>query len=157
MVRWYLSIKEYIRAIEQKAKDALEIYESQGKEAADTINRYMKLDYERLWDLWKKKFPDEHLGNLGRHIHFGMDNDYRDIINYDLPDIEKKAESHLLDYSTQQNDDQIGFEKLLHPIIQENAYQLYRNGHLRESVLNSITAVFDFIRKKQVKTKMVIV
>jgi uncharacterized protein (TIGR02391 family) len=41
---------------------------------------------------------------------------------------------------------QIGFEELLHPVVIKSSLDLYINGHLREAVLNSITAVFDYLR-----------
>lgn len=149
MIHWYLSVKNVMRAIEQKARDALPLYEEGGKEAAAAINKYISADYEQLWDLWSQKFPDEHLGNLGRHIHFGMDCDYHDIIEHDLPELDKRAEAHLLAAAGAEPEQKdIGFEELLHPIIIEHAYQLYRNGYLREAVLNSVTAIFDFIRAR---------
>jgi uncharacterized protein (TIGR02391 family) len=149
MIHWFLSVKNTLRAIEQKARDALPLYEQGGKDASAAINGYMSADYEQLWDLWRQKFPDENLGNLGRHIHFGMDCDYKDIINHDLPELEKRAEAHLLNsVGEEKQETEFGFETLLHPIIVEHAYQLYRNGHLREAVLNSITAVYDFIRAR---------
>ena len=40
------------------------------------------------------------------------------------------------------------FQFLLHPEITKHAFQQYKNGHLRDAVLNSIIAVFDLIRKK---------
>lgn len=40
------------------------------------------------------------------------------------------------------------FQFLLHPEITKHALQQYKNGHLRDAVLNSIIAVFDLIRKK---------
>ncbi|GAA0539214.1 hypothetical protein GCM10009098_03450 [Rheinheimera aquimaris] len=43
---------------------------------------------------------------------------------------------------------QVGFEDLLHPAIVASSLNLYVNGHLRESVLNSITAIFDLIRQR---------
>lgn len=149
MIQWYLSVKNLIRSLNAKAKDALPLYEQGGKDASAAINGYMKNDYEQLWDIWEQRFPDENLGNLGRHIHFGMDNDYLDIIERDLPEIEKRAEAHLKNsIGEEQPIERIGFKELLHPVISENAFQLYRNGHLRESVLNSITAVFDLIRER---------
>lgn len=147
MIHWFLSVKNIMRAIEQKARDALPLYEQGGKEASKAINEYMSADYEQLKDLWNQKYPEEKIGNLGRHIHFGMDNDYLDIINHDLPDLEKRAENHLLNsIGKKQKKVKLGFEELLHPIIVESAYQLYKDGHFREAVLNSITAVYDFIR-----------
>lgn len=148
MIEWYLSVRNLLRAIDQKARDALSLYQEQGKDAAAAINGYMNSDYEQLWDHWRRRYPEEHLGNLGRHIGFGMDCDYRDIFTHDLPELEKRAEAHLLKESKTQQQQQLGFEELLHPIVMEHSYQLYRNGHLRESVLNSVTALFDFIRTK---------
>lgn len=149
MIQWYLSIKNLIRAIEQKARDALPLYEEGGEDASAAVNKYMSADYEQLWDLWRQRFPDEKLGSLGRHIGFGMGCDYRDIIKHDLPDLEKRAEAHLLaSVNDEPEQADVGFEHLLHPIVVEHAYQLYRNGHLREAVLNSITAIFDFIRAR---------
>lgn len=46
------------------------------------------------------------------------------------------------------DDEQFSLSNLLHPTIKENAFQHYLDGHLRDSVLNAIIAVFDFIREK---------
>lgn len=149
MIHWYLSVKNTLRSIEQKAQDALPLCEEDGKDAAAALNDYISKDYEHLWDLWRQRFPDEHLGNLGRHIHFGMECDYNDIINHDLPELERRAEAHLLNsVGDEVPQEELGFEHLLHPVVTEHAYQLFRNGHLREAVLNSVTAVFDFIRER---------
>ncbi len=40
------------------------------------------------------------------------------------------------------------FEELLHPVVRDNALRLFLDGHLREAVLNSVVAVFDFIRHR---------
>ena len=40
------------------------------------------------------------------------------------------------------------FEQLLHPNIIQSSYKQFRNGHLRDAVLNAIIAVFDAIREK---------
>jgi uncharacterized protein (TIGR02391 family) len=78
-----------------------------------------------------------------------MDCDYSEIIKYDLPELDRRAEAHLLNsVGAKETQPDLGFEHLLHPVIFQHAYQLYRNGHLREAVLNSITAVFDFIRER---------
>lgn len=52
-----------------------------------------------------------------------------------------------LEDSTEMTND-LGFEALLHPIIRESSLTLYKGGHLRDAVLNSVTAVFDLIREK---------
>lgn len=146
MIKWYFSIRRLMREMERKSRDALEQYKAGGLDASKAINEYLKSDYRTLSDLWQQQFPDGNLGSLGRHIHFGMDNDYEDILNHDLPDIEKKAEERIL--SNANTVQALGFENLLHPIISKNAYELFKNGHLREAVLNSIVAVFDLIRER---------
>jgi uncharacterized protein (TIGR02391 family) len=75
-----------------------------------------------------------------------MENDYQDILRRDISQVEEKAEKHLRESFNEHQP--IGFEELLHPVIFENAYQQYRNSHLREAVLNSVTAVFDLIRQR---------
>ena len=135
-----------MRGIEKKSRDALEQYKQCGKTASKAINEYIDSDYQSLLGIWQQQFPEGNLGNLGRHIHFGMDSDYEDIVNRDLPELEKQAEELLLKSTA--TEQALGFENLLHPVILENAYQLFRDGHLREAVLNSITAVFDFIRSR---------
>lgn len=42
----------------------------------------------------------------------------------------------------------LGFENLLHPIIHKSSYKHYQDGHLRDAVLNSVVAIFDYIREK---------
>jgi len=149
MIQWYLSVINAIRAIETKANDALVVYEQSGKSACTAINDYMVTDYSQLWDLWQERFPEETLGSLGRHISFGMDCDYTDIIEFDLPELRIRAESHLANSIGEEEPlTNLGIERILHPIIMENAFQLFRNGHFREAVGNSIIAVFDYIRER---------
>ena len=114
--------------------------------AAKVINGYLKTDYANLRRIWEEHYDPAELGYLGRHIGFGDPHDYQDILNRDLPQIEDKAEQHLLESQGQPNS--LGFEGLLHPVIFEHAYQQYRAGHLRDAVLNAFTAVFDLIRNR---------
>lgn len=144
MIQWYLSVAKLLRDIEQKSRDALALYEQGGSKASAQVNEYLKSDYEKLKTLWAQQLKDSVPSYLGRHISYGMDNDYRDILKQDLAEVEAKAEAALLAGAKQQA--ALGFENLLHPIIKANCYVLYREGHLREAVLNSITALFDHIR-----------
>lgn len=58
MIEWYLSVQNLLRAIDQKARDALSLYEEHGKDAAAAINGYMESDYEQLWDHWRRRYPE---------------------------------------------------------------------------------------------------
>jgi uncharacterized protein (TIGR02391 family) len=145
MIQWYVEFGKLLREIRIKSMDALELYEKDGKDAARPVNEYLESDYKRLHELWQRQFGEDVPSYLGRHIHFGMNGDYRDILRNDLFEIEKRAEARLLEFGNTQG--KLGFEKLLHPLIAKSSYDLYRDGHLRDAVLNSVIAVFDHIRK----------
>jgi uncharacterized protein (TIGR02391 family) len=98
-----------------------------------------------LEGIWKQKFSGDLPSYLGRHIGFAMNGDYRDILKRDLFELENAAQIELLKFAGKQGE--LGFEQLLHPAIKESSYNHYRNGHLRDAVLNSVIAVYDRIRK----------
>lgn len=146
MIEWYVKTRQLLKNLNSKAQDALPLYQQGGKEASAPINGYIKTDLlKQLREHWLARYAqDEHLfRDLGRHIGFGMDGDYCDIVKNDIPELAERADSLLLADSRNQR---FGFEELLHPAITKSSYDLYRNGHLREAVLNSITALFDVIR-----------
>lgn len=85
----------------------------------------------------------------GATVTFRM-KDYQDAstcMNNAIGVLNKSIKKIELD-SKQKEIPKIGFEELLHPAIIASSLELYVNGHLRESVLNSITAIFDLIRQK---------
>jgi len=60
------------------------------------------------------------------------------------PEVERTVEEMLFREATQQGE--LGFEHLLHPAIAKSSYKQYCNGHFRDAVLNSVVAIFDYIR-----------
>ncbi len=150
MIEWLISVSEKCRDLTAKANDAQGHLEAAAHDAAKAINGYMKADYDALIRLWKQVDPEMkntgRLGELGRHIKFGMDNDYDDILKQDLPSVLKAAEVLALAGANQVK--ALGFEDLLHPAIVDSSWGQYRNGHLRDSVLNAVIAVFDMIRAR---------
>jgi uncharacterized protein (TIGR02391 family) len=144
MIDWYVSVRRLLRDIEQKSRDALAQYRQGGKEASAQVNSYLKSDFKKLETLWAQQFPDGVPSYLGRHISFGMDGDYDDILNHDLSEVEAAAEAALVASSKKQVP--FGFENLLHPLIRKHCYKHYCDGDFREAVLNSIVAIFDYIR-----------
>jgi uncharacterized protein (TIGR02391 family) len=146
MLDWYLEISRLLREMRKKAYEALQALREDNQAVAKTINDYLKNDWNSLLRLWEPRFPVGELGCLGRHIHFGMANDYQDILARDIPQVEEKAESRLRQEFSAGHP--IGFEGLLHPAILEHAYPQYYDGHLRDAVLNAIVVVFDLIRQR---------
>jgi uncharacterized protein (TIGR02391 family) len=145
MIQWYVDLQKILREIRIKSMDALELYEKDGEDAARPVNDYLKMDFKRLRELWQRQFASEVPSYLGRHIGFGMPNDYRDILKRDLFEVEGTAEAALLKFAEAKGE--LGFEQLLHPVIVESSYGQYRDGHLRSAVLDSITAICDHIRR----------
>lgn len=146
MIDWYLGVQALLRDIRVKATDALSAHRGGGKDAARPINEYLKADYERLEALWKQEFSKPMPSNLGRHVHFGMANDYEDILKRDLLEVEQLADEKLRGFANKRG--ALGFEHLLHPTIEKSAYEQYRSGQYRDAVLNSVIAVFDLVRSR---------
>lgn len=146
MIKWYLEVRKLIRTIATKSRDALVALEAEDEEASRPIKEYLRSDYQQLQNVWNEQFEGHVPTNLGRHLGWGMSNDFKDILHRDLPEFEGILDAKLLETARKRGD--LGFEHLLHPIILESSYDRYRNDHLREAVLNSIIAIFDLIRKR---------
>ena len=146
MVEWYLQIRRILRDISTKARDAAEALDSGDEASAARINGYLKTDRDNLRALWEQHRDKNELANLARHIGFGERHDYEDIQLRDVPAIETRADEQLKAGDAAQP--QIGFEDLLHPAVRQHAYGHYRDGDLRDAVLNAFIAVFDLIRRK---------
>ncbi|MGY3296383.1 uncharacterized protein (TIGR02391 family) [Pseudomonas sp. TE6288] len=147
MLEWYLEVNALFRAMRQKAIDAQGLLASDDQAGAKLINGYLKADYQLLRKLWSGAgFPEQDMGNLGRHIGFGDPSDYDDILARDLPQVEARAEAHARDATGTKHN--MGFEELLHPVIFAHAFQHYTHGHYRDAVLNSVVAIFDLMRER---------
>ncbi len=146
MIKWYLEIKKLTRDIAGKSRDALALLEAQDEGAVLPIKEYLKTDYKRLEAIWNERVDGSLPTHLGRHIWWGMSNDFKDILSRDLPDLEEIVDRKLLETAEQRGD--LGFERLLHPIIAHESYPMFREGHLREAVFNSVVAIFDLIRQR---------
>ncbi len=151
MIEWLISVNEKCRELRLKAEGAAAHLEDNKDEAAKTINGYMKTDLAALVHLWKQVDPEmgeapPRLSDLARHIRFGMSNDYDDIIDDDLPDIQKHAEKVARERAGEAKP--VGFEDLLHPAIIESSLDRLAAGFLREAVLNGVIAVMDMIRSR---------
>ena len=147
MLDWFLSVNGILREPRKKVGDALDRLANDDEHAAKIVNGYMVADYIALKRTWENMgFDTEEFGALGRHIRFGERCDYKDILEQDLPIIERVAEKHAREGTPAPV--RVGFEDLLHPVIFTSAYQQYRDGYFRDAVLNAILAVFDLLRER---------
>lgn len=150
MLEWLVSVNAKCREIATKARDAKAHLAQGERDAAKTINGYMKVDAQALDNLWKEADPESRrrgrISDLSRHIHFGAAQDYDDILSSDLPQIVETAEQLALEGSKKPRI--LGFEALLHPAVVHSSLRHYKDGHLRDAVLNGVIAIFDMIRKR---------
>jgi len=149
MVDWYLAVKNLLDAIRGNAMRVDEVFCDQNEPAIAALLRHMQSDYEHLERVDDGRLPRSSFTNLGRHIHFGQHTDFFDILNRDLPELQKGADTILAAWGTQlPTGDVRSFEQLLHPRILGTSYPQLLDGHFRDAVLNSIISVFDFIRER---------
>lgn len=100
MLEWYLDINKLLREIRKKAINAQDFLRTGNSENAKLINGSLETDCQLLQQLWEDQNLDAmELNNLKRHINYGKDNDYRDIIVVDLADVETIAEKHAREWS----------------------------------------------------------
>jgi uncharacterized protein (TIGR02391 family) len=144
MNKWYLEVRRLLREIHKKALDAQAAWQKEDKASAETIKEYLKDDYRRLQTAWNDYVEGDLPSSLGRHIAWGMANDFQDILYRDLPALEEALDSHLAEATEEKGED--GFEHLLHPAVVQSSLEHFKSGHYREAVLNSVTAIFDLIR-----------
>jgi uncharacterized protein (TIGR02391 family) len=147
MLDWFITVNTLLQQMRKKATDAASHLNAGQADMAKSVQEHLKADYQHLCDLWKAKgFNYRELGNLGRHVGFGEANDYNDILRRDLSDAQTLAENYAR--QAQPAMPVFGFEDLLHPVIKAAALGQFADGHLRDSVLNSVTAIFDLIRQR---------
>src|SRR6185369_1569921 len=150
MIEWLIAVNEKCRDIADKARDSLSALEKKDTEGAKKIQDYLKSDYKALVRLWEQVDPKKkqagRLNDLGRHIGFAMENDFNDILTHDLPDVQRNVEK--LAKAGQEEGKPIGFEDMLHAAIVKSSLGQYKDGHLRDAVLNGVVAVFDMIRQR---------
>lgn len=154
MLAWLIEVYRAIRGVRLKAQDALSLLRKEQAEAFDQTVKYLRSDLERLVRLLRDRVSGEHLSNLRRHAHFAEEHDFVDILERDIPGLEEKIETYALMQRERELEREAretpkaGFEELLHPVIKDDGYPQYIDGHLRDAVLNAFIAVFDQIRAR---------
>ena len=161
VLTWLIEVNRALRGIRIKAQDALRLLDdSKGEDeegasaGIEQVKKYMQDDLDRLLNLVEERLSSKALNNLRRHVHFGHEVDFRDILTWDLPELEQDIETYALSRREKLLDRQIheqreiGIEHLIHPVIRQAAWEQYEDGHLRDAVLNAFIAVFDQIRER---------
>jgi uncharacterized protein (TIGR02391 family) len=143
----YLKAKKLIRAIGNRSQSALDSAKRNNAEEVARLKETMFEDLQQLELIITNELsaPPSTV-DIRRHLRFGQEKDFGDILHRDLPRLEGQIDAILGEFGCRVGD--LGIEHLLDPIIIANAYPQFQNGHLRDAVLNSIIAIFDLIKSK---------
>ena len=146
MLDWTLRMFRLCREMRELATEALSAFDEESDRAVAVIKGQMSRAVEALVRELPADFPPSRVGDLRRHIGFSHAQDYRDILNLDVPDVEAKIDAYAGRGVAPEN--ALGFDELLHPIVREAAIRHYHAADYRNAVLDAITAVFDKIRER---------
>jgi len=146
MIEHLFEITQITREMREKAWEGGCAYLKGKPDVVETIKVHLEKDLARLQRSWPKRLKCEHLDNLERHIHFSEATDFEDMLRRDIPGIEQEIERHFRRKFSEASGDTL--EGMLHPVVRSSCYKQFKDGLLRDAVFNSITAVFDFIRKR---------
>lgn len=144
---WYFVIAGLLREIRKKAWDARHALEEDDAGAAKAIYAYLKTDFQQLRTAWEANgFDLRELGNLGRHVSFGMEQDFIDMLKFDIAGIEQHLDGHLRTHTPKAP--KVGFENFLHPVVKKASLRHYTEGVDRNAVLDAMLALSDLLRER---------
>jgi hypothetical protein len=145
MLEQVVQINRILREMVAKSHDALHAFYV-GKREHQTINGYLLKDFRQLKLQWPTGLQSNHLANLQRHLRFGKQNDYHDILQSDIPGIEDELDLYFLKEAKKTKAN--AFQTLLHPAIVRSSYAQFQNRHYREAVFNAVLAVFELMKQR---------
>jgi uncharacterized protein (TIGR02391 family) len=142
----FVKFTECARDIRESAVSAVLKYVDGDKDAPVDAKRTLEAHVKRLADNWPSITAQSAFTSLKRHVHFSQIQDYKDILNKDLPALEAAALQTLS--VSQQKKDEVGFITLLHARVIQSSLRHYEDGDYREAVLNAMLALTETIREK---------
>jgi uncharacterized protein (TIGR02391 family) len=144
MIDRYVTLNRSLRAIAAAARELLdaEKFDDSGYSVGvltDVVSRALS----DLKALWPKDLEDEAIYDAGQALGAGK---AYEVLGLFLPQLEDALD----DYFLHQPSGDIGYIvlDLLHPRVTAAAYAHFRAGRFRDAVLNSVIAVFDFLRER---------
>ncbi|WP_048153002.1 TIGR02391 family protein [Methanolacinia paynteri] len=144
MIDQYIELYSVLRDIREKSFDAYKKLRSGDLKSENTIHGYINKDLIKLTSILSENNIQINLGNLSRHAKFRTENDYEEILLTDISRVEEQLDKKLQKDKDTDKDDFINY---LHPVIIQSSLALYQSGYYRNAVSDSITGLFDYIRK----------
>lgn len=148
MIDWLIEVNTRCRAIAIAAVDCNTALILRNEYRARVLQQQMQNYFRELDEIWKQvdryKRHGDRLARLSYHINQMSSKACEDILKFDLPDLQERAEQIAKAHEAQED----VFELMLHDTIKNASLKQFKDGHLRDAVLNSVIAVFDMIRKR---------
>jgi uncharacterized protein (TIGR02391 family) len=149
MLREYVAINSLIRTL---ISEITEIYIEDAQTSSPDLSEIRKNILAKLWELREalpSEFDQKNLENSFKFISNLGDSDVENLglgSLYLVSDVMEQVEIYYSNKSEPEFSNDI-FD-LLHPIIKENSYHHFLNGHYRDAILNAFIVVFDLIRQR---------
>jgi uncharacterized protein (TIGR02391 family) len=145
----YISINRLLRSITTRCRDAIELsgHDSNGY-VQGTIGDYIKRDVRDVLRLWPPDLSDANLQKVSECFERSRYDrkQFEEVLNNLLPRIEDALDDYIR--ARPRGDVGTALLDLLHPVVFESSFDLFRAGRYRDAVLNGILAVFDLIRSR---------
>lgn len=137
----FFEISEKLRIYCEEALSAIAEEES-------SLLVILKREIKEKSDDLKSTIPEElkgtRLNDLLRHAHYGEETDFRDILNFDLPDIRTKFIEYV---KKNKNFEDLSYADLLHPSIKDECLAAYTSGMYRNAALDAFGVILTYLRK----------
>lgn len=144
----YISLNRALRAATQTIAEIIDtlVYEDSGF-GEGTLVGILNRQLSDIELLLPQDFDQEKLIVLGQELaSCKTHNDYHTVATHTLHDLENAIDSYYLNQPVSNIDYTV--LDLLHSKIITSSYQHFKSENYRDAVLNSVIAVFDFIRQR---------
>lgn len=110
--------------------------------------------WKRVYDRFPEDFRPSRKGDLIRHMHFGHEHDFYDILNHDIPNVEQSVQEYglnrneVIKQELASLDFNIESWELLHREIHDACRHSFDRGTYSDTARKAVEVIMDEIRKR---------
>jgi uncharacterized protein (TIGR02391 family) len=142
----YIKFSESLREIRSTAVDVILKHAQGNTSAPSDAKPTVAGQVKGIAESWPSIVTEDAFKSLKVHGLQAQISDYHDILNHDLPLLEKAALESLK--ATEEKKEEVGVIALLHPRVIKESLRHYEDGDYREAVLNAMLALTEIIRER---------
>jgi len=147
MIKNYIALNRALRGVHAYTRELMDAYFHEGEGfATGSLTNVLVRCLSDLERIWPQGLDGSAIAEIGQLLATG---DYQ-VLWKVAEDLIPQLEDAVDDYFSAQPYSDISYSilDLLHPRVVASSYAHFKTGHFREAVLNSVVAVFDFIRER---------